>query len=1041
MAHRLFLSLSLFCSTVLYILKEKRGALFGASRALAIFLCINYVLLAPFSVVLAMGSSNFSVDWDSMNSGGVDSASSTNYQSKDTTGEQGTGLAGSTNFQVDGGYRAASSTTSSNGGGGGSGGGSGSGGGGGGGVVISAPVISNIQVINITSGSAQVTWDTDKLSDSAVSFGLNSSHASGTISSGVFTTSHDITLSGLSPNTVYYFVVASTDGTPLTTVSIEDKFQTLVLPDTAAPVISNIQISSITQTSAVVTWDTDELGTSIVAYGTSAFYTNQASTLGSSVGHSVSLAGLSASTTYHVQVVSTDGAGNMATGPDVVFATLPDVVPPTNVSNLQAVAGDTAVGLSWVLPTDPDLAGVYVVRNPAGYPVNVQDGLLIYTGGATSFTDSGLINGTTYYYGVYAFDTSGNIASGSLTNATPQGVTPLPPATTSTPPVVVLPPSPPIIPPSGGATGTTQNPSVPSGASGSSATNTGSGSLEEDSGSTTTLPSVPGEVSEGGSATSTIQIAVSYFTKNNSLQLIPDAQGAFGLLAGVSMVVVATPDLTQGLPLTVVVDVGGSLYSLQPSPGGETYSATFLVPPPGTYPVIVRAVYANGTNAAQQHVLVSQASGLVVEQGITGPSTIAVPQASVQLFQNVLGTWIPYGTVQTAADGSFAYVVPNGEYYAEIKKDGYRDVTTTPHAVTKNVFNDVAAIVRLPIEMVIPPDAPLTEQVQIVAQNVLQDVTYGTKVVREALEDPRVQTANAVVAPALLAAAVANTATAASVFNAFAYLQLLFTQPLLLLGRGKKRKWGVIFNSLSKQPIDLAIVRLIDTVTGFVVQTKVTDNLGRYAFVVKQGSYRLEVTKPGYVFPTVHLQGKTEDTAYAELYQSSVPIVITETTIVAMNIPLDPVVVTETPRRVLWRRSLMVVRSGLAFAAIPLSVFAFIVTPGAGSAVLCVFQVATYALFRRLARPRRAERWGMVMDAQRKPVAQAVVRVFDAKFNKLLETQVTDRNGKYGFFVRRNVYYITAEKAGYEKYVSGEIDLQNQDGVLIDQNISLKVMV
>jgi hypothetical protein len=323
----------------------------------------------------------------------------------------------------------------------------------------------------------------------------------------------------------------------------------------------------------------------------------------------------------------------------------------------------------------------------------------------------------------------------------------------------------------------------------------------------------------------------------------------------------------------------------------------------------------------------------------------------------------------------------------------------------------------------------------------LQDVTYSAKVVREVLEDPRVQTTNAVVAPALLAAAVVNTATAASVFNAFAYLQLLFTQPLLLLGRGKKRKWGVVFNSLSKQPIDLAIVRLIDTVTNFVVQTKVTDNLGRYAFVVKQGAYRLEVTKPGYVFPTAHLKGKTEDAAYPELYQPDVPFQITDTTVIASNIPVDPVVVTEAPRQVLWRKSLMTLRSGLAFSAVPLSVVVFAVTPRPASAALCLFQIGTYALFRRLARPRHADRWGMVMDtATGKPLAQVVVRVFDAKFNKLLETQVTDRNGKYGFFVRRNVYYVTAERSGYQKYVSAEIDLQNQDGVLIDQNISLEAV-
>jgi hypothetical protein len=59
------------------------------------------------------------------------------------------------------------------------------------------------------------------------------------------------------------------------------------------------------------------------------------------------------------------------------------------------------------------------------------------------------------------------------------------------------------------------------------------------------------------------------------------------------------------------------------------------------------------------------------------------------------------------------------------------------------------------------------------------------------------------------------------------------------------------------------------------------------------------------------------------------------------------------------------------------------------------------------------------------------------KFNKLLETQVTDRNGTYGFFVGRNVYYVTAQKTGYARYVSPDLDLSKKDSAVVDQNIRL----
>jgi hypothetical protein len=82
--------------------------------------------------------------------------------------------------------------------------------------------------------------------------------------------------------------------------------------DTNPPVISNVQVAPGV-TTATVTWTTDENSTSQVAYGPTAAYEN------GSVGdaalvteHSVTLTGLNASTTYHCQVTSVDGSGNMS---------------------------------------------------------------------------------------------------------------------------------------------------------------------------------------------------------------------------------------------------------------------------------------------------------------------------------------------------------------------------------------------------------------------------------------------------------------------------------------------------------------------------------------------------------------------------------------------------------------------------------------------------------------------------------------------------------------------------------------------------------
>ncbi|MFH1620504.1 MAG: hypothetical protein ABIB04_00270 [Patescibacteria group bacterium] len=55
--------------------------------------------------VRAMTSTNYRVNWDSINSGGLDIATSTNYNLHDTIGEQATGYTTSSNYTLSAGYR------------------------------------------------------------------------------------------------------------------------------------------------------------------------------------------------------------------------------------------------------------------------------------------------------------------------------------------------------------------------------------------------------------------------------------------------------------------------------------------------------------------------------------------------------------------------------------------------------------------------------------------------------------------------------------------------------------------------------------------------------------------------------------------------------------------------------------------------------------------------------------------------------------------------------------------------------------------------
>jgi subtilisin-like proprotein convertase family protein/fibronectin type 3 domain-containing protein len=74
-----------------------------------------------------------------------------------------------------------------------------------------APVITNVQAINVTSSTATITWTTDQGADSRVTYGLSIPPSTNKDDLGSFVTSHSVLLTGLSECNTYFFSVTSAD--------------------------------------------------------------------------------------------------------------------------------------------------------------------------------------------------------------------------------------------------------------------------------------------------------------------------------------------------------------------------------------------------------------------------------------------------------------------------------------------------------------------------------------------------------------------------------------------------------------------------------------------------------------------------------------------------------------------------------------------------------------------------------------------------------------------------------------------------------------
>jgi hypothetical protein len=88
------------------------------------------------------------------------------------------------------------------------------------------PVISNVDVTDLSEVSATITWVTDVIADSQIEYGPTEEYGQETAVDSVMTTEHAVTISGLNPSTRYYFRVISANSFGIYACSLQGDFLT-----------------------------------------------------------------------------------------------------------------------------------------------------------------------------------------------------------------------------------------------------------------------------------------------------------------------------------------------------------------------------------------------------------------------------------------------------------------------------------------------------------------------------------------------------------------------------------------------------------------------------------------------------------------------------------------------------------------------------------------------------------------------------------------------------------------------------------------------
>lgn len=260
------------------------------------------------------------------------------------------------------------------------------------------------------------------------------------------------------------------------------------------------------------------------------------------------------------------------------------------------------------------------------------------------------------------------------------------------------------------------------------------------------------------------------------------------------------------------------------------------------------------------------------------------------------------------------------------------------------------------------------------------------------------------------------------------------TRPVYADFKRSRSGYGIVFDSHSGEPIATAIIRL-KTPQGLVSTTVVTDSQGRYRLVAPKGEYYFEVSKAGYIFPSV----LTQEKKFSPFFDNILPgnhIKTEDYGTITKNIPLDQKWSSKKPlisKIILTKNAQHLIAflgTGVALYMAAIQSVSFL--PWVLFAIFLTVMLGRLLTFKAPAPP-----FGTIVDAQTgEPLSRVVVRLLDKKFNKLIETQTTSPKGRYAFIVGKGAYRVMLEKPGYKKVIVNYPNI-NKDGFLLAKDVKL----
>jgi hypothetical protein len=273
-----------------------------------------------------------------------------------------------------------------------------------------------------------------------------------------------------------------------------------------------------------------------------------------------------------------------------------------------------------------------------------------------------------------------------------------------------------------------------------------------------------------------------------------------------------------------------------------------------------------------------------------------------------------------------------------------------------------------------------------------------------------------------------------SILNLPYILIQLFLNFISWLGlKAGSKPLGYVYDSLTKEPISQAIVRIFDIEKKKMVWSDITDTKGYFSARLEPGRYKILVRAVDFTYPSNIVFGK-EDYPLKNVYHGQ-EFEVSGMTEINFAIPLDSA---EISKFKIWREIILgriktfvsILNIFLFVFGLVFAIYLYSKNPYWLTLTVLILYLPSFFLIVRNIFGKKA-RYGTVKDINGNPVSGLVIGLREVEFDRVVAKRVTDARGRYRILSNKGRYYIEVLDTGYKVE-----NIKGDSEILIEKNDS-----